>query len=74
MQRQIWESSEVSGDLGNFMIRVGWGQRNEKGELLYHPLTDFSLKTPEGQLPWIVNWEGSGDRNAYMFRIISCKI
>lgn len=74
IQRQIWESREVSSNLDNFIIRVGWGKRNEKGEFTYHPVTEFSLKTPEGQLPWIVNWEGSGDRNAYMDRIKNCDI
>lgn len=74
IQRQIWESSDVSRDLGKFGIRVGWMQRNEDGGIFYIPVTNFSLNAREGELPWIVNWQGSGDRNAYMSRIIGCNI
>ncbi|MGI2907480.1 GUN4 domain-containing protein [Tolypothrix sp. VBCCA 56010] len=76
VQRSIWESSEVNGRLGKFMIRVGWGEEKENGKNGRVPVfvfvTNFSLSAPKGQLPWVVNWQGSGDREAYMSRIISC--
>lgn len=75
VQRSIWESSEVNGHLGKFMIRVGWGDEKENGRVIvFYPVTNFSLSAPKGQLPWVVNWQGSGDREAYMSRIISCDI
>jgi GUN4-like/CHAT domain len=75
VQRSIWESSEVNARLGKFMIRVGWGEEKENGRVIvFVPVTNFSLSAPKGQLPWVVNWQGSGDREAYMSRIISCGI
>ncbi|MBW4479559.1 MAG: GUN4 domain-containing protein [Tolypothrix brevis GSE-NOS-MK-07-07A] len=73
VQRSIWESSEVNSRLGKFMIRVGWGDEKENGRVIvFFPVTNFSLSAPKGQLPWVVNWQGSGDREAYMSRIASC--
>jgi len=71
VQRSILESSEVNSHLRKFMIRVGWVDEKENA---FSRVTNFSLSAPKGQLPWVVNWQGSGDREAYMSRIISCDI
>ena len=79
VQKRIWESSEVNGDIVEFMSRVGWGRldTNKDGTttLFFLPVTDFSLNAPEGQLPWSVTWYGSDgtrDRTAYLNRISEC--
>ncbi len=61
------------------MSHVGWGrveENKEKGQLvfIFYLVTNFSLSAPEGTLPWIVNWVGSGDRQAYVSRIVDCGI
>lgn len=74
IQRRIFQSSNVNKNLNKFMIKIKWGNLNEKSDFYYMQVTDFSLSAPEGQLPWIVNWKGSGDRQAYIYRIIDCGI
>ena len=69
IQRRIFQSNDVNSDVGKFISHVGWGrvdENKEKGQLvfLFYPITNFSLSSPEGQLPWVVNWQGSGDRQA----------
>ncbi|OKH41822.1 hypothetical protein NIES2101_33690 [Calothrix sp. HK-06] len=73
-QSRIFQSSDVNKNLDKFMIQVGWGKLNEKGEFYYMYIPEYSFSTPEGQFPWFVNWQGSGDRRAYMSRILSCGI
>ncbi|PSB32983.1 AAA-like domain-containing protein [Chlorogloea sp. CCALA 695] len=78
VQKRIWR--EVNGDIIEFMSRVGWARLETDADgnrtLVFLPTTDFSgdaLK--EGQLPWLVTWEGSDgtrDRTAYLNRISEC--
>ncbi|MDF5731932.1 MAG: GUN4 domain-containing protein [Rhizonema sp. PD38] len=75
IQRRIFQSSDVNSDLGKFMSHVGWGrvdENKEKGQIVFvfYQVTNFSLSAPEGELPWVVNWQGSDDRQAYVSRII----
>ncbi|MEY4519135.1 MAG: hypothetical protein RLZZ499_1734, partial [Cyanobacteriota bacterium] len=81
VQRSIWQSSEVNGDIFKFMSRVGWGDwgQNEDGNKVFYFLpanfSDNALKI--GQLPWLVTWEGSDgirDRKAYLSKIVRCGI
>jgi len=75
IQRRIFQSSDINKNLFKFMAQVGWGKLNEKGDVIsYVPMPDYSLSAPEGELPWTVTYQGSGDRGAYMSRIISCGI
>lgn len=79
VQKSIWQSREVNGDIVEFLSRVGWGRldTNQDGNrtLFFLPVTNFSLNAPEGQLPWSVTWYGSDgtrDRTAYLNRISEC--
>lgn len=79
VQRSIWRSSEVNRDILEFMSRVGWTRletdTNGNKKILFVPVTNFSLDATEGQLPWLVTWQGSDgtrDRTAYLNRISEC--
>ena len=62
------------------MSRVGWARLETDADgnrtLVFLPTTDFSRDAlKEGQLPWLVTWEGSDgtrDRTAYLNRIAAC--
>ncbi|MDZ7957717.1 MAG: GUN4 domain-containing protein [Aulosira sp. DedQUE10] len=78
IQRRIWQSSEVNSDLSKFISRVGWGTVKKNQPTVVFPITNFSLSAPEGELPWLVTWQGGSfddhSREAYMSRIITCGI
>lgn len=74
VQSRIFRSSDVKNDLTKFMSQIGWGKLDEKRTFWYVPIPDYSLSAPEGELPWIVTYKGSGDRKAYISRIINCGI
>ena len=78
VQNSIWRG--VNGDIIEFMSRVGWARLETDADgnrtLVFLPTTDFSRDAlKEGQLPWLVTWEGSDgtrDRTAYLNRIAAC--
>lgn len=78
VQNSIWRG--VNGDIIEFMSRVGWGRLDTDAEgnrtLVFLSTTNFSRDAlREGQLPWLVTWQGSDgtrDRIAYLNRISEC--
>jgi AAA-like domain/GUN4-like len=74
VQRRIWR--EVDGNLGKFVDRVGWGQRDKDGSFFYWRIEGqpFDLSIPEGKLPWAVTYYGGNDdtRKSYMKSLSSC--
>lgn len=77
VQSRIWR--EENRDIIKFMSRVGWAklekQEDGKDIIVFYAVTDFSDNAPEGQLPWLVTWEGSDgirDRTAYLNRVAEC--
>ncbi|NJO40767.1 MAG: CHAT domain-containing protein [Cyanobacteria bacterium RU_5_0] len=76
VQKRIWLSSDVNSDLGKFVDRVEWGQRQEDGSFFYWLMDEksFDLSVPAGKLPWAVTYYGGNDdtRNRYMSRLIQC--
>ncbi|MEH2326416.1 MAG: GUN4 domain-containing protein [Nostoc sp.] len=67
IQSRIFQSSDVKNDFFKFMSQIGWGKLDEKSNVFYYvPKPEYSLSAPEGELPWTVTYQGSGDRNAYI--------
>jgi Ca2+-binding EF-hand superfamily protein len=78
IQRRIWDSSDVNGNLGKFVDRIGWGKL-ENNDSFYYYLMDgvpFDLSQPAGHLPWAPTYYGGNNdtRREYMSRILDCDI
>lgn len=75
VQKRIWQSEAINGDLTKFSTRVGWGFLSD-GKFAFQIMGEkpFDLSDPPGKLPWTTTYVGgnSETRKSYMSRLIRC--
>jgi GUN4-like/Caspase domain len=76
VQKRIWLSTGVNGDLNKFIAQVGWAGTNKDGSFVYWLMDGqtFDLSMPKGKLPWAVTYNGGNNetRERYMAQLIKC--